>query len=148
MRRADVATEAGISYTHLSEIENGKKEPSSRTLTAIAGALGLRPSDVVRRADLLYEGNQVKGPAPAAWLDAAPMAAAEPAPKGGWFHERTMPAMQARAADESRMRPRDLLTELLELARGLPPEDLQRLVDLARRFHQQLGGPMAGPRES
>jgi hypothetical protein len=91
---------------------------------------------VLRRADLLYEGDQEKAPLSEAWMEVAPMAAPEPVGKGGWFHERAMPAMRAQAAETSRMRPRDLLTELLELARELPPEDVERLVDLARRLRR------------
>ena len=37
----DVAREAGISLPYLSEIERGRKEPSSEVLAAVAGALGL-----------------------------------------------------------------------------------------------------------
>ena len=39
--RKDLADRAGISYSYLAAIENGKKPPSSKVLFAIAGALGL-----------------------------------------------------------------------------------------------------------
>ena len=37
---ADVAGQAGVSTQYLSEIERGRKEPSSEVLQAVAGALG------------------------------------------------------------------------------------------------------------
>ncbi|MCW2648788.1 MAG: helix-turn-helix domain protein, partial [Pseudonocardiales bacterium] len=40
-RIADVAGRAGISPQYLSEIERGRKDPSSEILSAISGALGL-----------------------------------------------------------------------------------------------------------
>jgi len=46
---ADVAQEAGVSTQYLSEIERGRKEPSSEILGAVAGALGLRLVDLTTR---------------------------------------------------------------------------------------------------
>lgn len=46
---ADVAVVAGISVQYLSEIERGRKEPSSEVLAAVAGALGLRLVDLAAR---------------------------------------------------------------------------------------------------
>lgn len=46
---ADVADEAGISVPYLSEVERGRKEPSSEVLAAVAGALGLRLADLTLR---------------------------------------------------------------------------------------------------
>ncbi len=46
---ADVATEAGVSTQYLSEVERGRKEPSSEVLGAIQGALGLRLVDLTAR---------------------------------------------------------------------------------------------------
>lgn len=43
---AAVAARAGISVPYLSEIERGRKEPSSEVLAAVAGALGLTLADV------------------------------------------------------------------------------------------------------
>ena len=57
---ADVAKEAGVSTQYLSEVERGRKEPSSEVLQAVAGALGLRLVDLtVRVARRLSE---VRGP--------------------------------------------------------------------------------------
>jgi DNA-binding XRE family transcriptional regulator len=46
---ADVAEQAGISVQYLSEVERGRKEPSSEVLAAVAGALGLRMADLTLR---------------------------------------------------------------------------------------------------
>ena len=46
---ADVSKEAGVSTQYLSEIERGRKEPSSEVLGAVAGALGLRLVDLTSR---------------------------------------------------------------------------------------------------
>jgi len=48
----DVAERAGISTQYLSEVERGRKEPSSEILGAVSGALGLRLVEVTRRVSL------------------------------------------------------------------------------------------------
>ncbi|RZS68176.1 helix-turn-helix protein [Agromyces ramosus] len=45
----EVAAAAGVSPQYLSEIERGRKEPSSEILGSVADALGLELFDVVRR---------------------------------------------------------------------------------------------------
>ncbi|TNC33683.1 helix-turn-helix domain-containing protein [Mumia zhuanghuii] len=45
-RLADTAAAAGISTQYLSEIERGRKEPSSEILAAVSGALGLTLLDL------------------------------------------------------------------------------------------------------
>ena len=47
-RLVDVAERAGISPQYLSEIERGRKEPSSEMIAAVTGALGV---DLAERAD-------------------------------------------------------------------------------------------------
>ena len=49
-RLVDDAETAGISPQYLSEIERGRKEPSSEMVEAVAEALGLTTLDLVRRA--------------------------------------------------------------------------------------------------
>lgn len=46
---AAVAERAGVSTQYLSEVERGRKEPSSEVLGAVAGALGLRLADLTAR---------------------------------------------------------------------------------------------------
>ncbi|MBJ7340882.1 helix-turn-helix transcriptional regulator [Mycolicibacterium sp.] len=43
-RLVDVAERAGISPQYLSEIERGRKEPSSEMIAAVSGALGIELS--------------------------------------------------------------------------------------------------------
>ncbi|CAM3278567.1 helix-turn-helix transcriptional regulator [Nocardioides dubius] len=49
-RIADVAERAGIAPQYLSEIERGRKDPSSEVLSAVAGALDLSVLELTRRA--------------------------------------------------------------------------------------------------
>jgi ribosome-binding protein aMBF1 (putative translation factor) len=49
-RIADVAGRAGVSPQYLSEIERGRKDPSSEVLSALAGALGLSVLDLTERS--------------------------------------------------------------------------------------------------
>ncbi|KUG53247.1 DNA-binding protein [Serinicoccus chungangensis] len=49
-RIIDVAERAGIAPQYLSEIERGRKDPSSEVLSAVAGALDLGAGEVTRRA--------------------------------------------------------------------------------------------------
>jgi len=49
---AEVATAAGVSMQHLSDVERGRKDPSSELLAAILGALGVDlPLLLLRAAD-------------------------------------------------------------------------------------------------
>ena len=48
----DVAEAAGVSIGHLSEVERGRKEPSSEVLAAICRALGLDLADLLVAAQL------------------------------------------------------------------------------------------------
>ena len=45
-RLADTARRAGVSPQYLSEVERGRKEPSSEMIAAIAGALGVTLIDL------------------------------------------------------------------------------------------------------
>ena len=45
----DVAERAGVSTQYLSEVERGRKEPSSEILGAVGGALGLRLVELTSR---------------------------------------------------------------------------------------------------
>lgn len=44
---AQVAARAGVSVQYLSEVERGRKEPSSEILAAVVGALDLRLDDLI-----------------------------------------------------------------------------------------------------
>ena len=78
LTRAGLAQEADVSYTYVSEIENGTKQPSSKTLWRIARALGLEPHELLAAA-AQWESRR---PAPPAATSAA---APAPAPAVGPF---------------------------------------------------------------
>jgi transcriptional regulator with XRE-family HTH domain len=63
-RIADVAGRAGVSPQYLSEIERGRKDPSSEVLSALAGALGLRVIDLTARSTrhLVRVSSRPQGP--------------------------------------------------------------------------------------
>lgn len=54
----EVAATAGVSPQYLSEIERGRKEPSSEVLGSVAEALGLELVDVVQRVGALLGERQ------------------------------------------------------------------------------------------
>jgi transcriptional regulator with XRE-family HTH domain len=54
----EVAATAGVSPQYLSEIERGRKEPSSEVLGSVAEALGLGLLDVVQRVGSLLRDRQ------------------------------------------------------------------------------------------
>jgi transcriptional regulator with XRE-family HTH domain len=70
LSRRELAARSEVSYPYLSEIENGKKRPSSKALVAVATALGLRPSQLLETAESFVE--VVSSP--------SPMPSGEPAP--------------------------------------------------------------------
>lgn len=49
LRLVDAAGVAGVSPQYLSEVERGRKDPSSELLAAMSGALGLTVLDLARR---------------------------------------------------------------------------------------------------
>src|SRR5215212_164657 len=49
-RIADVARRAGVAPQYLSEVERGRKDPSSEVLSALAGAVDLTVRELTRRA--------------------------------------------------------------------------------------------------
>jgi len=59
---ADVAGDAGVSVQYLSEVERGRKEPSSEVIEAVAGALGLRLVDLTARVTRRLAATEVSGP--------------------------------------------------------------------------------------
>lgn len=62
-RIADVAERAGMSPQYLSELERGRKDPSSEMLAAVAGALGLTIGELSRRVAHRYYVTSVSLPA-------------------------------------------------------------------------------------
>lgn len=59
---AGVAADAGVSTQYLSEVERGRKDPSSEVLEAIAGALGLGLVDLTAQVTRRLRATQPSGP--------------------------------------------------------------------------------------
>jgi len=148
IERRELAERSGVSYPYLSEIETGKKRPSSRALVALAEALGLAPSELLQRAEALTEGLRAEtsvgeSRAPVGRPLSAP--AAMPAPGASreagarrWFALGTTAEPESPDVVETAVGPRSdrqsALSELFAVAGRLPEEDLQHLLELARRL--------------
>lgn len=136
--RKDLAETAGISYSYLAAIENGRKQPSSQVLLAIADALGLRTHELLESAEgrrvrslrateqyprWLAGASPAPGPPRAATLRAA-------APPTGFAEPDAAPAAPVPAEADDRA----YLEELVVLARAIPDHDRRLLLDLARKL--------------
>lgn len=127
-----VADAAGISLTYLSEIERGRKEPSSEVLAALSDALGVVLSEVLREvAETLAQLEAARAAVPIGFLPYRPTPARAPA----------VPDRRARVVD--------LRAELAaRLTRpALDPDALEELEELVGE--EQLGlltGRPARPR--
>jgi DNA-binding XRE family transcriptional regulator len=62
-RLVDVAERAGVSPQYLSEIERGRKEPSSEMIAAVTGALGVDLADLLTGIAGDVRGLRGTGPA-------------------------------------------------------------------------------------
>jgi transcriptional regulator with XRE-family HTH domain len=155
LERKELADRAGISYPYLSEIEGGKKRPSSQTLLAVAEALAIRPHELMALAETLANdrvadaaGAEVAEP-PAAPAPAAAMDGPEPRRASRFFHapapasvvapsQHAVPAPNAPLSQRTGP-PRTLAAVVHEL-RGylerMAADDVERVLDLARRLSQ------------
>ena len=124
--RGELAELSGLSYPYLSEIENGKKRPSSRALETLAASLGVRGHELLAAAEARLE--------PSADVSVSPMYSVSDADKSSWF------GTEARGpSSPGRPVPRSLHGALAELERLLPQlgaDDVERVLDLARRLTQ------------
>ena len=107
----DLARRAGISYSYLSQIEGGRRHPSSPVLVRIAEALGLPPSDLLLRAET---GSRVA-------------ASSRVGKSRNRVGKGSTEALDA--GDSERQ-----LAEVRELMDRMSPGDRERLLDLARRL--------------
>lgn len=179
LERKDLAEQVGISYSYLTEIENGNKPPSHSVLSTIAEVLGVHLHQLIADAEWRVAPDETtalpprSGPAPAAdllALDVDPRAMwesvdASRAPTGadtpevrlrpglpspgqrrrkavqGWVHaardgsaEELRPTYPGRADRDAPAAVSARSWELQEIASRLSPEDLERVLDLARRL--------------
>ena len=150
LERKDLAERAGISYSYLAAIENGKKPPSSNVLFAIAAALGLRSHELLASTETRIERD--------ANLASRPQME-RPSIRRQWFHQESraieadpVPAAMAAAPPPESMdpaledraemplnrtiprSPTGFLMELERLTAGLNDDDRELVLDLARRL--------------
>ena len=155
--RKDLAERAGLSYSYLSEIENGAKQPSSKALILLARALGLDMYELIAAAEARMPTGAEAGPpeTPGADSDRSTLretlvslgrVGAPEASASRWFHadaRRSSPVEEKlmRSPDERLSEPgppeRDALEELEELLGSLSEGDRERVLDLARRLSRK-----------
>jgi len=143
--RKDLADRAGISYSYLAAIENGKKPPSSKVLFAIAGALGLLSHELLASVETRLRRQHQPA--------AAPRFAA-PSARQAWFHgTQVAEAAAAPSQRADRLHPSEFapgsrpapsagapysttgfLMELERLNAQLSDEDRDIVLGLARRL--------------
>ena len=121
MSRKDLQEATGRSYPYLSEIEAGKKAPSTEVLGEISAALGMEMHELIEAAERGFE--------PSGWV----------APRQSYFHRASMaPSMEVDAMLESpapsSASSQDPVDDLVHLARRLSDDDLALLLDFARRL--------------
>ena len=124
LSRKDLERETELSYPYLTDIEAGKKWPSSRTLWRIAEALGMSPGDLLQLAESYDADGSV---APSRYFHAEPMVAASMAPPPA-------PAAPAAPRGDEPAADTDPLVELVDAASALSRKDVNVLVALARRL--------------
>ena len=140
--RKELADRAGISYSYLAAIENGKKPPSSKVLFAIADALGLRSHELLASVENRFSRHYAFAPA-------ARPRFAPPSRRREWFHGSDQEAMleaqaspapyaapppAAASSGAIPYSPAGFLMELDRVSRGLSDEDRDLVLGLARRL--------------
>ena len=162
---AVLAREAGISYSYLTEIENGNKPPSSSVLGPIASALGVRMSQLIQGAENRVDSIELEQERSALYERSGPREESVLQGRAALWEGQSLPSspasqpapgpeesppildrfeLQLRASPRQyAMRPsfrgpnRNLRAALMELEALLPslsPEDVERLLDFARRL--------------
>ena len=143
IHRRDLAEAAGISYSYLTEIENGNKPPSSSVLEPIARALGLRMSELIQAAENRRDMTELAQDRSAEQAARSPMSPTHSPEELRSSTDQLGPGFRAYPERYHAMRPsyrgtsrnlRAALLELEQLLSSLPPEDVERLLDFARRL--------------
>ncbi|HZD17744.1 MAG TPA: helix-turn-helix transcriptional regulator [Actinomycetota bacterium] len=148
LSRTELAELAEVSYSHLAEIENARKEPSPGRFADIAQALGVSRSDLVALAEAYTEGEEPvvaeatrehvlprRQPDTSRTPGGRPRSFVLPLMGGEWEAgpdaepSRTAPVAAPEPPREDR---RVSIGELLLTASELPADDLRRLLQFAR----------------
>jgi transcriptional regulator with XRE-family HTH domain len=147
LERKDLAAATSLSYAYLSDIESGRRRPSSSAIFEIARALEMNPSELMAWTEQLAHriaSEQVAEEASPSGPAGVPAAgfAASAAPLVGrrsWFAREDAEAQPAKPAPRrTHLRASDpsaSFTNELELAlESLGPEDLELVLKLAHRL--------------
>lgn len=119
LSRKELAKRSGLSYPYLSEIEAGKKSPSSKALRAIANAVELPPHELLAAAETLATG-------PRSWANPA---------RRSVFHESAA-AMGPRAEPTDDFHMERLALSDAMIAPSLAPPDDDGTAELLGRFRE------------
>jgi len=122
LSRNDLRDRCGLSYPYVAELEKGTKSPSARALEAIAGALEMRPHELMARAERLADAETRPHEAESSTPSAAPP---------DWFGPASAPTRGSRpllASLGARLpaAPAGPVTE--ERVREIVREELRRLI--------------------
>ncbi|MFN2489304.1 MAG: helix-turn-helix domain-containing protein [Actinomycetota bacterium] len=126
LNRRELEKETELSYPYLSEIESGKKMPSTQTLRRIAQALGIEAHQLLQEAEEGMRPQDRSAPRPSHFHWAAPVqpeaAPAAPPPS----EPVDLLSLPSEEDDE--------VAELVRIAHTLEPEDLALVALFARRL--------------
>lgn len=123
IERKELARQSGLSYPYLSEIEQGKKRPSSESLLAIARGLRLRQSELLERAERSIDRDEIMADLPLAIGGRA----RRPRRRVYGRLYRINPTAPTSISREE-------LQELASRAAQLGADDFHRVLDLVRRL--------------
>lgn len=131
LSRRDVERDTDISYPYLSEIEAGKKSPSNAMLQRIGEALQTSPSELMAAAE-----QAIAQPHPLAAQSLAPPPSPTTASPSEYIKARRTSSFfhEQASAPPSDPSEEDPLIELLRIAKALPRDELELLLEVARRF--------------
>jgi len=146
--RRDLADRAGISYSYLAAIENGKKPPSSKVLLTLAEALGLLSHELLASVESRLRRRQppvhaalhrVAAGAPASrahgdWFHAAPHEAAPPPSSPDWALGVAATSQSPSRASAVPYSAAGFFMEMERLNPRLSDADRELVLGLARRL--------------
>ena len=128
LTRKEVAARAGLSYSYVSNIESGHKQPSAKALHALAAAIELRPAELHERADTLVQLSQ-----------SSP----------SWFRGDLALAVASMAAppddDDMRMLVRDVVREELSREHAESPSEVAEMRPIIAAMSLEALPSMAPP---
>ncbi|MDP9235519.1 MAG: helix-turn-helix domain-containing protein [Actinomycetota bacterium] len=162
LTRRELERATGLSYPYLSEIEAGKKSPSTRTLRAIADALGLEAHDLLETAEAGADPQSRTAARRSRFHDApttVALSALSPARESALDQPRMLSPSPRRFAgtpppvgsvqdffpeseglelgnSTAELSLEDQLERLAQLVADLSPEDLEILIELATRLRK------------